>query len=62
MLLVQVPYFRIRTSYGLENLHQCGKAVETNCQKVLWANSTFVEIPGEKLVTGAFLTPLSLTC
>ena len=38
--------------YGLEILHQCGKRVKIESQKVL--RSTLVEVTGEKSVVGSF--------
>ena len=52
MFLVIVQQFGTGTRHELEILQQCGKRVNTKCQKVWRLNPTFVEATGEKLVGG----------
>ena len=56
ILLVILKLFDTRCE--LEILHQCRKRLKLKVRKFLALISTFVEVPGKKLVEGPFCPPL----
>ena len=55
ILLVILKLFDTRCE--LEILHQCRKRLKLKVRKFLGLISTFVEVPGKKLVEGPFCPP-----